>query len=326
MTVKRSLYALLLLALVVAPWAGLYPILGIKILCYALFACAFHLLLGYTGLASLGHAAFLGCGGYLAGYATKVWGLPPELALLSGLLVGATLGALMGYLSIRRQGIYFTMITLALAQLVFFVCVQASFTGGEDGMQGIERGRLFGLIDLRNDISMYYLTLVLGVLTFVFIARVVHSPFGQVMKAIKDNEPRIVSLGYNPARFKLVVFVISAALTGLAGSLKALGMGFVTLSDVHWMTSGHALLMTLVGGMGTLFGPVVGALALVTLENKLGDLGVFIADVTGIAWFHDLGESVMTVMGLVFVVCVLTFRRGIVGELIALRRRLAGFK
>lgn len=320
---QRSLcYGVLLLALLVAPWVGLYPVLGTKILCYALFACAFHLLLGYTGLASLGHAAFLGGGGYVAGYATKAWGLTPELALLSGLLVGALLGLVVGFLSIRRHGIYFTMITLALAQLVYFICVQAPFTRGEDGLQGIDRGMLFGVVDLYNDTSMYYTALLICVVAYLFIARVVHSPFGQVLKAIKDNEPRTVSLGYHPDRYKLVVFVLSAALTGLAGSLKALSMGFVTLSDVHWMTSGHALLMTLVGGLGTLSGPVVGAFVLVMLENKMGEVGRFLAHATGLSWFSTLGESVMMVMGIVFVICVLAFRRGIMGELMALQQRL----
>ena len=265
-------YGFLLLALVAAPWMGLYPVLGTKILCYALFACAFHLLLGYTGLASLGHAAFLGVGGYVAGYGIKAWALSPELALLAGLSVGALMGLVMGYVSIRRSGIYFTMITLALAQLVYFLCVQIPHTGGEDGLQGIDRGMLFGFIDLHNDRVMYYTTLTIGVAAFLFIARVVRSPFGQALTAIKDNEPRAVSLGYHPDRYKLLVFTLSAALTGLAGALKAIGLGFVTLSDVHWMTSGHALLMTLVGGLGTLSGPVVGAVVLVTLENKIGEL------------------------------------------------------
>jgi len=321
-TTRLFCYGALLLALLIAPWAGLYPVLGAKILCYALFACAFHLLLGYTGLASLGHAAFLGVGGYVAGYSVKAWSLPPELALLAGLIVGALMGLVMGYISIRRSGIYFTMITLALAQLVYFLCVQIPYTGGEDGLQGIDRGTLFGLFDLQNDRTMYYTALAISVAAFLFIARVVHSPFGQALKAIKDNEPRAVSLGYHPPRYKLIVFMLSAALTGLAGALKAISLGFVTLSDVHWMTSGHALLMTLVGGLGTLSGPVIGALVLVILENKIGELGAFLASVTGIGWFATLGESVMMIMGIVFVVCVLAFRRGIMGELEALRRRL----
>ncbi|MFP1678763.1 branched-chain amino acid ABC transporter permease [Alloalcanivorax sp. C16-2] len=313
-------YAMLLFALVVAPWAGLYPVLGTKLLCYALFACAFHLLLGYTGLASLGHAAFLGVGGYVAGYGVKMWQLSPELALLAGLGSGALLGMVMGFISIRRSGIYFTMITLALAQMVYFLCVQLPQTGGEDGLQGIDRGRLFGLLDLHDDLTMYYTVLVISVAAFLFIARVVYSPFGQALQAIKDNEPRAVSLGYHPNHYKLIVFTLSAALTGLAGALKAISLGFVTLSDVHWMTSGHALLMTLVGGLGTLSGPVVGALALVTLENKMGALGAGLASLTGFAWFSTLGESVMMIMGIVFVLCVLTFRRGIMGELLSLSR------
>ncbi|HIK73584.1 MAG TPA: branched-chain amino acid ABC transporter permease [Alcanivorax sp.] len=320
--IRLMCYGFLLLALVAAPWMGLYPVLGTKILCYALFACAFHLLLGYTGLASLGHAAFLGVGGYVAGYGIKAWALSPELALLAGLSVGALMGLVMGYVSIRRSGIYFTMITLALAQLVYFLCVQIPQTGGEDGLQGIDRGLLFGVIDLHNDRVMYYTTLTIGVAAFLFIARVVRSPFGQALTAIKDNEPRAVSLGYHPDRYKLLVFTLSAALTGLAGALKAIGLGFVTLSDVHWMTSGHALLMTLVGGLGTLSGPVVGAVVLVTLENKIGEMGTLLAGVTGIGWFATLGESVMMIMGIVFVICVLAFRRGIMGELDALRRRV----
>lgn len=321
-SVRLLCYGALLLTLLAAPWAGLYPVLGTKILCYALFACAFHLLLGYTGLASLGHAAFLGVGGYLAGYSVKTWALAPELALLSGLVVGGLLGLVVGFISIRRSGIYFTMITLALAQLVYFLCVQIPHTGGEDGLQGIDRGTLFGVLDLRNDISMYYTALLICVAAFLFIARVVHSPFGQALKAIKDNEPRAVSLGYHPDRYKLLVFTLSAALTGLAGALKAISLGFVTLSDVHWMTSGHALLMTLVGGLGLLSGPVMGALVLVTLENKMGELGALLAGLTGLSWFATLGESVMMIMGVVFVVCVLAFRRGIMGELDALRHRL----
>lgn len=318
---RACAYALLLVGLAVAPWAGLYPVLGSKILCYALFACAFHLLLGYTGLASLGHAAFLGVGGYLAGYGVKAWALPPELALLAGLGGGALLGLVMGFISIRRSGIYFTMITLALAQMVYFLCVQIPHTGGEDGLQGIDRGVLFGVLDLRDDLTMYYTVLMIGVLAFLFIARVVNSPFGQALQAIKDNEPRAVSLGYHPSHYKLIVFTLSAALTGLAGALKAISLGFVTLSDVHWMTSGHALLMTLVGGLGTLSGPVAGALALVVLENKMGELGTLLAGATGIAGFAALGESVMLVMGVVFVVCVLAFRRGIMGEIVALQQR-----
>ncbi len=319
---RLSSYGVLLLVMLAAPWAGLYPVLGIKILCYALFACAFHLLLGYTGLASLGHAAFLGVGGYMAGYGIKAWSLSPELALLTGLGIGALMGIVIGYLSIRRSGIYFTMITLALAQLVYFLCVQIPQTGGEDGLQGIDRGMLFGVIDLRNDLNMYYATLAIGLIAFLFIARVVRSPFGQSMIAIKDNQSRAISLGYHPDRYKLLVFTLSASLTGLAGALKAIGLGFVTLSDVHWMTSGHALLMTLVGGLGTLSGPVVGAVVLVALENKIGQLGVMLSQLTGINWFATLGESVIMVMGIVFVICVLTFRRGIMGELDAFFRRV----
>lgn len=311
------LYLLLLLALVLAPWLGAYPMFLMKLMCFALFASAFNLLLGYTGLLSLGHAALLGSSAYMAGHAAKSWGFTPELSLLAGTLTGALLGWISGTLAIRRQGIYFAMITLALAQLVFFVAVQAPFTGGEDGMQGVPRGHLFGLIDLRSDLTMYYLTLAVAAGGFALIVRIVQSPFGQVLRGIKENEPRAVSLGYDVARFKLLAFVLSAALTGLAGSLKTLVVGFATLSDVHWSMSGQVVLMTLVGGLGTLAGPLVGATVLVVLENKIGELGQFLARLTSIDWFNSLGESVTMVTGLIFVVCVLLFRRGIMGEIAA---------
>ena len=256
---KNILYGLLLLGLVVAPFVGLYPVLVMKLLCFALFASAFNLLLGYTGLLSFGHAAFLGGSAYITGHALKVWGVPPELGLLIGTLAGAVLGWLVGSLAIRRQGIYFTMITLALAQMLFFFFLQMPFTGGEDGLQGVPRGKLLGVIDLSNDLTMYYFALLITVGAFLLIMRIVHSPFGQILKAIKENEPRAISLGYDTQRFKLLVFVLSAALSGLAGSLKTLAMGFATLTDVHWTMSGSVVLMTLVGGLGTLSGPLVGA-------------------------------------------------------------------
>jgi len=317
-------YSILLLALIAAPFLGFYPVFVMKVMCFALFACAFNLLLGYTGLLSFGHAAFLGGSAYVTGHVLKVWGLTPELGLLAGTLFGAALGLVFGWLAIRRQGIYFSMITLALAQMVFFVALQAPFTGGEDGLQSVPRGRLFGLIDLRNDLVMYYVALVIVVAAFLLIARTVHSPFGQVLKGIKENEPRAISLGYDVNRFKLLAFVISAALSGLAGSLKTLVLGFASLSDVHWTASGQVILMTLVGGLGTLSGPLVGSAVVVLLENKIGDLGMFLARVTGINWFSTLGESVTMVTGLIFVVCVLAFRKGIMGEIIAFMERRRG--
>ena len=314
-------YGLLLAALIVAPFFGAYPIFVMKLLCFALFASAFNLLLGYTGLLSFGHAAFFGGSAYVAGHAMKVWGFTPELGLLVGTLTGAGLGWLFGVLAIRRQGIYFAMITLALAQMVFFVALQASFTGGEDGLQGVPRGKLFGLFSLADDLTIYYLVLAVVAAAFALIVRTIHSPFGQVLKGIKENEPRALSLGYDVARFKLLAFVISAALTGLAGSLKTLVLGFASLSDVHWTASGQVILMTLVGGLGTLSGPMVGSTVVVILENKLGEIGHAIARLTGIDWFNTLGESVTMVTGLIFIVCVLLFRKGIMGEIIAFMDR-----
>jgi len=313
----KFIYSLLLVALVFAPFFGAYPVFVMKLMCFALFAAAFNLLLGYTGLLSFGHAAFLGGSAYVTGHAIKVWGLTPEFGLLAGTLTGAVMGWLFGVIAIRRQGIYFAMITLALAQMVFFVALQAKFTGGEDGLQGVPRGKLFGLIDLSNDLTMYYVALVMVVLAFLLIVRTIHSPFGQVLKGIKENEPRAVSLGYDVSRFKLMAFVISAALSGFAGSLKTLVLGFATLSDVHWTASGQVILMTLVGGLGTLSGPLVGSAVVVLLENKIGELGNFLARITTVDWFNTLGDSVTMVTGLIFVICVLSFRKGIMGETIA---------
>lgn len=315
-------YALLLIALAIAPFIGAYPVFVMKLMCFALFASAFNLLIGYTGLLSFGHAAFFGGSAYVAGHAMRIWGLNPELGLAAGTLAGALLGWVFGLLAIRRQGIYFAMITLALAQMVFFISLQAKFTGGEDGLQGVPRGRLFGLIDLRNDLTLYYVILVIMVAAFSLIARAVRSPFGQVLKGIKDNEPRALSLGYDVSRYKLLAFVISAALSGLAGSCKALVLGFATLSDVHWSASGQVILMTLLGGLGTLSGPVFGATLVVLIENKIGEFGRFVARLTGIDWFNALGDSVSMVMGLIFVVCVLAFRRGIMGEVNSFIQRL----
>ncbi|QHI97327.1 branched-chain amino acid ABC transporter permease [Xylophilus rhododendri] len=314
-------WALLLIAMLAAPFAGAYPVFVMKLMCFALFAVAFNLLLGYTGLLSFGHAAFFGGSAYVAGHAIKAWHFTPELALLLGTAVGALLGLLFGLLAIRRQGIYFAMITLALAQMVYFAALQAPFTGGEDGLQGVPRGKLFGLLDLGDDRTMYYVALAVVVLAFLLIVRTVHSPFGQVLRGIKENEPRAISLGYDTHRFKLLAFVLSAALAGLAGALKTLVLGFATLSDVHWTASGAVILMTLVGGMGTLSGPLVGACVVVLLENKLGEIGNGLASLTGVGWFGTLGESVTMVTGLIFVVCVLAFRRGVMGEVQALALR-----
>ena len=313
---KKIAYAGILIAALIAP-AVLYPVLLMKILCFALFACAFNLLIGFTGLLSFGHAAFFGGASYFAGHALKVWGMPTEIGLLLGTLFAAGLGLIIGGLAIRRQGIYFTMITLALAQMLFFVFLQAPFTGGEDGLQSIPRGSLLGLLDLKNDMVMYYVVLAIVVAAFLLIVRIIHSPFGQVLKAIRENEARAISLGYDVERYKLLAFVLSAALAGLAGSTKAVVLGFGTLTDVHWSMSGLVVLMTLVGGLGTLVGPVVGAIVIIALENKLGDFGTWLATITNIEWFNTIGESVTMVTGLIFVICVLAFRRGIIGELAA---------
>ena len=313
---KKLGYAAVLLMALVAPFV-MYPVLLMKILCFALFACAFNLLIGFTGLLSFGHAAFFGGASYIAGHALKVWSVPTELGILLGVVFAAIVGLVMGKLAIRRQGIYFTMITMALSQMLFFVFLQAPFTGGEDGLQSIPRGTLLGTIDLKNDLTMYYIVLGIVVASFLLVVRIIHSPFGQVLKAVRENEPRATSLGYDVERYKLLAFVLSAALAGLAGSLKAVVLGFATLTDVHWSMSGLVVLMTLVGGMGTLMGPVLGAVIIIALENKLGDVGGWIATLTNIDWFNTLGESVAMVTGLIFVICVLAFRRGIIGELVA---------
>ncbi|HJV51773.1 MAG TPA: branched-chain amino acid ABC transporter permease [Noviherbaspirillum sp.] len=314
---KKVGYAIALAVALAAPFAA-YPVFLMKVLCFALFACAFNLLIGFTGLLSFGHAAFFGGAGYVAGYAIKTMGLPFEAGLLLGTAFAAFIGLLMGLLAIRRQGIYFTMITLALAQMLFFVFLQAPFTGGEDGLQGVPRGKLLSMVDLSNDMTLYYVVLGIAVAAFALIVRTVHSPFGQVLKAVKDNEPRGISLGYDTDKYKLLAFVLSAALAGLAGATKTVVLGFETLTDVHWTMSGLVVLMTLVGGLGTLAGPIVGALLIIALENKLGDLGSWLASATHIEWFTSIGESVTIVTGLIFIFCVLAFRRGIVGEISAL--------
>ncbi len=308
------LYAVLLAVVAALPLFGAYPVFVMKVMCYALFACAFNLLIGFTGLLSFGHAAFLGGAAYAAGHALKVWGAPTELGLLVGVVAGAVLGLVMGMLAIRRSGIYFSMITLALAQMLYFFFLQAGFTGGEDGLQSVPRGKLLGLVNLESDVTLYYVVLGIFVLSFLLIFRTVHSPFGQVLKAIRENEARATSLGYDTARFKLLAFVLSAALAGLAGATKTLVLGFATLTDAHWSTSGLVILMVLMGGMGTMLGPILGAFIVVALENKVGDIGMFMGRVTGIEWFNGLGEAVTVVIGLIFVVCVMAFRRGLVGE------------
>ncbi len=310
------LYAVLLVLGLALPALGVYPVFAMKVMCYALFACAFNLLIGYTGLLSFGHAAFLGMAAFTCGHALKVWGWPTPVGLLAGTAAAAGVGLVFGWLAIRRGGIYFAMITLALAQMLYFVFLQAPFTGGEDGLQSVPRGHFFGL-DLSRDIVLYYVVLGIFVGAFLLIHRVVHSPFGQVLQAIRENEPRAVSLGYDVNRFKLLCFVLSAALAGLAGALKTEVLGFATLTDAIWTTSGLVILMTLVGGIGTLVGPIVGALVILLLETKVGDLGHALAEATHVEWFNGLGESVTIVTGLIFVLCVLLFRRGLVGELSA---------
>ena len=311
-TIRITYIALLALALL-APMLGLYPVFVMKLLCFALFACAFNLLLGFTGLLSFGHAAFFGSAAYITGWFVKSQGWTPELAILAGTVGAGLIGLVVGAVAIRRQGIYFAMITLAIAQMVYFICLQASFTGGEDGLQGVPRGHLFGLIPLQSDTNMYYFVVALFVACFLFISRIVHSPFGQVLKMIRENEPRAISLGYRVDRYKLLAFVLSSALAGLAGSLKTLVMGFATLSDVHWSMSGEVILMTLLGGVGTFFGPAFGAGIVIALQNLLAD---------------KVGSWVTVIIGVIFVLCVLAFRKGVVGELHAFmeRRRVAAAK
>jgi branched-chain amino acid transport system permease protein len=297
-------FAVMLAFFAVAPYF-IYPVFLMKALCFGLFACAFNLLLGYVGLLSFGHAAFLGSAGYASAHAAKEWGVAPEVAILFGTAAAAALGVLIGALAIRSRGIYFANITLAFAQMVFFFSLQAPFTHGEDGIQAVPRGTLLGLIDLRDMMTMYWVVLAIFVLGFLVVYRTIHSPFGQVLKAIRENEPRAISLGYRPEQYKLIAFVISAALSGLAGATKALVFQLASLTDVHWTMSGEVVLMTLLGGMGTVFGPVVGAFIIIMLENVLA----------------QLGDWLTIVQGLIFVVCVLVFRRGVVGELGRLLRK-----
>ncbi|WP_321796709.1 branched-chain amino acid ABC transporter permease [Caballeronia sp. J97] len=321
---RKALYGLLLIGLIVAPFVGVYPLFMMKVLCFALFAAAFNLLIGYTGLLSFGHAMFLASAGYITGYAIQTLNFTPELGVIAGTAAATLLGLVAGLIAIRRQGIYFAMVTLALAQMVYFVFLQAPFTHGEDGLQGVPRGKMFNVVDLGNDITLYYVVLVVMLLAFALIVRIVHSPFGQVLIAIKENEPRAISLGYDTSRYKLLAFVLSAGLAGFAGAMKTLVLGFETLGDAHWTMSGLVVLMTLVGGMSTMFGPLLGAAIIVALEDRLGDIGAGIARITGVSWFNSLGESVTIVTGLIFIACVLVFRRGIVGEIVARVRPLQG--
>jgi branched-chain amino acid transport system permease protein len=301
---QRLAFVLMLAFFVLGPLA-MYPVFLMKVMCLALFACAFNLLIGFVGLLSFGHAMFLGLAGYVCAYTAKVWGLTPEFAILAGTATSCALGLVTGLLAIRRQGIYFAMITLALAQMIYFFCLQAPFTGGEDGIQAVPRGRLFGLVDLSDVWAIYATVLVIFIVGFLLIYRTIHSPFGQVLKAIRENEARAISLGYDTDRYKLAAFVISATLSGLAGATNAIVFQLAALNNVHWGTSGEVVLMTLVGGLGTIFGPVVGALIVLAMENYLASLGFWVT----------------IAQGAIFVVCVLAFRRGVVGELARIIRK-----
>jgi branched-chain amino acid transport system permease protein len=296
-------FAVMVALLVVAPFVA-YPLFLMQALCFALFACAFNLLIGYVGLLSFGHALYFGWASYLSAHAAKVWGFPPELAILTGAATGAVLGLVAGALAIRRQGIYFAMITLALAQMMFFFALQAKFTGGEDGIQSVPRGKMFGFINLADQMTMYAVVVVIFLAGFLFIHRVINSPFGEVLKAIRENEARAISLGYKTERYKLVAFVLSATLAGVAGGTKAIAFQIASLTDVHWTMSGEVVLMTLVGGLGTVFGPVVGAFVIIAMQNYL----------------NALDQWVTVIQGAIFVLCVMLFRRGIIGELAHLLR------
>jgi len=311
---NKVIWMVLFLLGLTAPFV-VYPVIMMKLLCFALFACAFNLLLGYTGLLSFGHAAFFGGASYVTGHLVKVGGVTPELGILGGTLFAGLLGYLIGSLAIRRQGIYFAMVTLALAQIVYFIALKAPFTGGEDGLQGIPRGKLLGLIDLNQHytfggsplgLNLYYFIFAMFCLGFWIIHRTIHSPFGQVLKAIRENEPRAVSLGYQVERFKLIAFVISASLAGMAGAMKSLVFQLASLTDVSWHTSGEVVLMTLLGGVGTVLGPLAGAFTVVTLQSELSSV---------------VGSWITVIIGCIFVVCVLAFRRGFIGELGRLLKR-----
>ena len=303
-TGRAALYIALFVLGLIAPFIA-YPVFLMKAICFALFACAYNLLIGFVGLISFGHAAFFGMAAYITGHALKEWGLPTELAVLAGMAAAAALGLVFGWLAIRRQGIYFAMITLALAQMVYFFCLQAPFTHGEDGIQAIPRGKVLGVLDLNNQLVLYYFVFFVFILAFALIMRTVRSPFGQVLKALRENETRAISLGYQADRYKLLAFVLSAALSGLAGALITIVFQLAALNNVHWHMSGEVVLMTLLGGMGTVLGPVVGAFLLVTIQN----------------YFAQVGAWSTIIQGAIFIVCVLVFRRGIVGEIDAWQRR-----
>lgn len=302
---EMAVFVVMTLLLAVVPFTNIYPFFVMQALCFALFACAFNLLIGYGGLLSFGHAMFLGTAGYFTAHALKVWGVSPELGILIGTAGAAGLGVITGLVAIRRQGIYFAMITLALSQLVFFIYLQTPFTHGEDGIQGIPQGMLFGLFDLSKPTTLYYVILAGFLLGFLLIFRAINSPFGEVLKAIRENEPRAISLGYKADQYKLLAYILSGTLAGLAGSLKVFVAQNASLTDVHWTMSGEIVLMTLVGGLGTVFGPVVGAFIIVAMQQYLA----------------GFGQWVTVIQGVIFVVCVLTFRRGIVGEIANYFRR-----
>ncbi|MER1967842.1 branched-chain amino acid ABC transporter permease [Castellaniella sp. GW247-6E4] len=318
---KRLGYGLALVFLLVAPHFA-YPLFLMTVLCFALFACALNLIMGFAGMVSFGHAAFFGGSAYIAGYVLASYGWPFEVGMLAGTAAGALMGMIVGVLAARRTGIYFAMITLALAQMMYFIYLKAPFTGGEDGLQAIPRGKLLGIWSLKDDITYYYVLLTYCLLGWALIVRTVHSHYGQVLRAIKENEARALSLGYDVTRYKLLAFVISAALSGLAGSLKAVAIGVATLTDVQWTMSGLVLLMVMVGGMKTFVGPAVGALVIITLQIELDNFGHYLADVTQIDWFSRIGVSIPMVTGLIFIASVLLFREGIVGSLKASRHRL----
>jgi branched-chain amino acid transport system permease protein len=302
----RATYIALLVFAITAPMLGLYPVFVMKLLCFAIFASAFNLLLGFTGLLSFGHAAFFGSAAYVTGWLIKTHSVTPEVGLVAGALAAGVIGLVVGAIAIRRQGIYFAMITLAMAQMVYFALLQSPFTGGEDGLQGVPRGALLGVLSLDSDTTLYYVVVAIFVACFLAISRIVHSPFGQVLKMIRENEPRAISLGYRVDQYKLLAFVLSASLAGLAGSLKTLIMGFATLSDVHWSMSGEVILMTLLGGVGTFFGPVLGAGMVISLQDMLAD---------------KVGSWVTVIIGAIFVLCVMAFRKGVVGEIQAFMER-----
>ncbi|MBP1298112.1 branched-chain amino acid transport system permease protein [Bradyrhizobium elkanii] len=302
---EMIVFAAMALLLAIVPWTGIYPFFVMQALCFALLACAFNLLIGYGGLLSFGHAMFLGTAGYVSAHALKVWGLSPELGILVGTAAAALLGLVTGFISIRRQGIYFSMITLALSQLLYFIYLQAPFTHGEDGIQGIPQGHLLGIFDLSKPMVLYYVVLVGFLAGFLLIYRTINSPFGELLKSIRENEPRAISLGYKTDQYKMLAYILSGTLAGFAGSLKVFVAQNASLTDVHWSMSGEIVLMTLVGGLGTIFGPVVGAFVIIAMQQYLA----------------GFGQWVTVIQGVIFVACVLLFRRGLVGELAHLLRR-----